>query len=100
MKSQKSICVFVLVLLFILSCASTGKNFDLKKIDEIEQNVSTKNNILNLFGLPMSTKTIIENNAKFEIWSYRYTDAIGLSKSLSVKFDNDGTVVDYGPTVR
>ena len=101
MEFQKHVLFvfFILFMIFhLLSCASTGKIFDLKKVDQIEISKSTKDDILNLFGLPMSIINIVENNKKFEIWSYEYIDPFGFKKTLALKFDEQGVVDGFGRT--
>lgn len=96
MKNYKCGLLLFLLILSTFYCASTGKNFDLNKIDQIEIKKTNQNDILNLFGLPMSAKKVIKNGNKFEFWTYSYTDAIGFNKTLIFKFNEEGIVLRFG----
>jgi hypothetical protein len=68
-KAMKNIALFI-CLIFITSCASTiGEDFPIENAQKIVKGVTTKNQILTLFGEPR-TKELKTNN--IEVWSYSY----------------------------
>lgn len=107
---MKKALLFIVMITIMIGCASvrynTGKEFDETKMALIKKNVTTKNDILELFGEPIS-KTI--TNDGLETWTYQhvlttsnatviiiYVQTSGSSqlKNLTIKFTNN-IVTDY-----
>lgn len=106
---------FALFLAFLfVSCASTtmeiGRDFSDRHINDIVKGVTTKSQILQMFGNPFGTTV----NDSTETWTYTYSRSVGkatsfvgvtnatgkvYSKSLTLTFDRAGTVRTFSYTV-
>jgi len=101
----------IFILIFYLSgCATVGKRFSTDKINLIKKGVTSKQEILNIFGNPENISTDSEGR---ETFSYVYVKAkakptsfIPLlwifsggasteSEVLTIYFDKEGRVEDY-----
>lgn len=107
-KNLVATCALVSVA-FLAGCNSSGKAFDVDKIQNIEKGTTTKSDILEYFGEPIRR----EAGQYGEVWTYTHVDsratAAGIflfitiraneSKTvvnkLSVVFDSDDIVKDY-----
>lgn len=88
MKSKYAYYTLTLILTLLSGCATAtftqGNPFDGSKVDQIEKEVTTKSEILDLFGAPF-TKSLSGEDG--EIWIYMYTK--GQSKAQSYVFSVD-----------
>ena len=93
---MKKISIFLLAIFtFWMGCASVGKNFDSKKVKNIENNVTTQLEILDWFGVPLKEGT--ENG--YTMWTYQIDKWRMLgevkSKGLVILFDDKNKVKAY-----
>ena len=95
MKKIKKFLLTILVISFWMGCASVGKNFNSKKVKNIENNVTTQLEILNWFGVPFKEGT--ENG--YTMWTYQIDKWRMLgeveSKGLVILFDDKSKVKAY-----
>ncbi|MBI4389121.1 MAG: hypothetical protein HY580_02990 [Nitrospinae bacterium] len=86
--------VIALALSLAAGCGSVGKNFDSGKVQNIKNHSTTKNEVLDWFGLPF--KEGMENGSM--MWTYqfdRYVAGSTKSKDLVILFDNNNVVKAY-----
>ena len=95
---MKQIIFFLLTVLvfpFWVGCASVGKKFDSKKVENIENNLTTQLEILDWFGVPFKEGT--ENG--YAMWTYQIDKwkLLGKaeSKGLVILFDDKNKVKAY-----
>ena len=95
MKEIRIILLAILVFPFWMSCASVGKDFDSKKVKNIENGVTTQLEILKWFGVPFKEGT--ENG--YTMWTYQNDKWRMLgeaeSKALVILFDEKNKVKAY-----
>lgn len=90
------LCIAAAVCLSLLmGCGTVGKDFKSTQVKSIKKQVTTKTQILEMFGLPF--KEGKQDN--FEIWTYKYDaySALGKNtyKDLVIMFDEKGLVTSY-----
>ena len=92
---MKNILRFLMVTLFcslvVVGCGTVGKNFDTDKIKSIKNNVTTKAEVLDWFGLPYKEGT--ENSNL--MWTYQFDKYVmgkTESKDLVILFDSKNLV--------
>ena len=90
--------VFTLVAVFMLAACSTfGKPVTQAQLDQIQQGVTTKDDLLSSFGKPL---TVTKNSDGTQIMSWGYTK-VGFAGSsysnqaLSVVLDSSGKVASF-----
>lgn len=84
---------FICLLAMLAGCATTGRQFDMKAVDQIKTGVSTKDDVMALLGQPSSMST---NGDGRTVLNYNYVqDVMGApkSRSFTVTIAPDGTVV-------
>jgi hypothetical protein len=89
------------VLLLALSgCLAVGRDFATTPVRNIQNNVTTQNEIFTNFGEPM--RRGLENGLESWTYSFHYYEFGQLrdSKELHVVFDKDNTVRSYSFTAR
>ena len=96
MKTNQSKTIWSLILFFLTACYGTvGKNFDSSQLKSIQNNVTSKEEILENFGSPF--KKGIERGQT--MWTYQFDqwNAIGAaqSKDLVILFDQKNIVKGY-----
>jgi outer membrane protein assembly factor BamE (lipoprotein component of BamABCDE complex) len=102
MIMKKIIVVSVMLMLaaFLAGCASSGRQFNTTKVNDIKKGVHDKTDILAWFGEPFSKVALTGSSMKcIERWTYVYAHAVGFgtvteSHSLVVDFDATGKVCD------
>lgn len=111
MKNVVMICV---VCLFLAACASSGRNIDFSKADQLEKGVTTKEDVRKVFGEP----TRVSKYGDEESWIYNYSKTSGTAnvlvraipipgssflapdpktetKRLAITFDGNGKISDF-----
>jgi outer membrane protein assembly factor BamE (lipoprotein component of BamABCDE complex) len=89
--------IIISLLVTIFGCASVtrGKRFDHLSVPKIEKGKSTQEDIVNLFGEPLT----VRKTEKAEAWNYNMYELNQIStnkdRSLDVYFDKSGIVTDY-----
>ena len=97
MKIVYSFIMFTIFVIYLAGCGSVGKNFDSTNVQNIKNNVTTKEQIVEWFGEPF--KKGQENGRK--MWTYQYDKYSGSgtkSKDLVLLFDDSGKVIAYRHT--
>ncbi len=85
MKTVFMSVIFILCAFLVGGCATgatSGKKFDVSKAAEIKKGVTTKTDILAMFGEP-NTKS---QSPYGESWSYSYTETKGLDIFGTLKY--------------
>ena len=86
---------FIVVMLFLASCATVGRDFPADRVSEIKIHQTTRDDIGAIFGPPW--RVGIENGQ--QTWTYgRYHYRLfgeTSTKDLVVRFDKQGIVVSY-----
>ena len=97
---MKIVCSFIMYAIFVISlasCGSVGKNFDSSNVQNIKNNVTTQEQIVEWFGEPF--KKGQENGRT--MWTYQYDKYSGSgtkSKDLVLLFDESSKVIAYRHT--
>ena len=95
MKSILYSSTVMFLFLSLNSCASVGKDFDSRKVNNIKNNLTTQLEIIDWFGVPFKEGT--ENG--YVMWTYQIDkwQAMGQSKSkgLVILFDDQNKVKAY-----
>jgi hypothetical protein len=96
MKKNQLNSIWFLILFFLTACYGTiGKNFDSSQLKNIQNNITTKEKILENFGSPF--KRGIERGQV--MWTYQFDqwNALGpaQSKDLVILFDQKNIVKGY-----
>ena len=96
MKKKRLHNVGFLLLCFLASCYGTvGKNFDSSLLKNIQNNVTSQEEIVKKFGVPFKVGT--ENGQT--IWSYQFDRWNAMrpaqSKDLVIRFDRNSIVKAY-----
>jgi len=93
--------IAVLFLALILSgCASSGRKIDQSSVDQIEQGVTTFEQMTNTFGPPLS-HSYNGDGKLVASWMYFYVGPFGIGQEqqiLSVQFDDNKVVEKYTMT--
>lgn len=99
--------ILVLSVVFLSSCATIGRNFNLLTVNQIEVGKTTMSDVRSLFGNPSveidvdtwDYKRMHFGDEETEtIWRYTYASGTIVSakaKFLQIEFDKDGRVSDY-----
>jgi hypothetical protein len=95
MKRLVSLFAALFITLFLVGCGSTGKNFPVAHVGDIENGVTTQLQILDWFGVAF--KEGLRNGNP--MWTYQFEsyNSIGKdnSKELVILFDQDHIVRAY-----
>lgn len=93
--------ITVLFLALVLAgCASSGRKIDPSSVDQIEQGVTTFDQMNSMFGAPMSHSYNGEGKLVAS-WMYFYVGPFGTGQEqqiLSVQFDDEKVVEKYTMT--
>lgn len=85
----------MVLLLALVACGSTGRDFNTSHVTDIQNDVTTKDNVKQWFGDPYQTG----RRDNLEMWTYQFDgyNAAGKdeSKELILLFDDSGTVKAY-----
>jgi hypothetical protein len=94
---KKLLCIFFLTL---AGCMSMGRDFAAAPVRNIQNNVTTKDDIFTSFGEPV--RRGLENGLETWTYSYQKYEFLQLSdfKELHVLFNKDNTVRSYSFTTR
>ena len=83
------------ITLFLVGCGSTGKNFPVAHVDDIQNGVTTQSQILDWFGVAF--KEGVRNGNP--MWTYQFDSYNSMgkdnSKELVIVFDNENIVRAY-----
>ncbi len=94
-KIIKLISILAVVLLAGCATSTIGKPFDQSHVKDLKKGVTTKLQVLDLFGLPF--KEGVENG--FDTWTYleRVNKIFGLNyqKDLVISFDKNNVVKSF-----
>ena len=102
---------FILLLILCLcGCATVGRKFDVRSVDLIDKNLTTKEEIISIFGKPASITTDSEGRDTFFylhmkakakptsfiplVWIFSGGGS-AKSEALTIYFDKEGIVEDY-----
>ncbi|MFT4271189.1 MAG: hypothetical protein QM578_09275 [Pantoea sp.] len=87
--------LFIAMLSIVLAgCVYVGTNFDESKLANVQKGVTTKQEVISMFGEPTTT-TVDSDGNEVLMWSYSIGSAFGANaKVLSVKTHN-GKVQSY-----
>ena len=90
-------CVFFLAL---AGCMAVGRDFATGPVRNIQNNVTTREDIFTSFGEPV--RRGLENGLETWTYSYQYYEFLQLRgfKELHVLFNKDSTVRSYSFTTR
>ena len=97
MKSWFPLFSAVLITLILAGCGSSGKNFPVAHVGEIQNGVTTQSQILDWFGLAYK-EGLRDGNA---LWTYQFDtyNSLGIgkdrSKELIILFDDKNIVRAY-----
>lgn len=104
MKAFARIWLLAVVVVALVACASSGKQFDRTHVNDIKKGVHTKAQIQEWFGEPYQTTSLQGHPAGcVERWTYvhaysSYGGAKTVSGALVVDFDGNGKVCDNAYT--
>ncbi len=88
-------CFIVVIMLFMASCATIGRDFPDEKVSTIQMNVTTQKEIRSMFGPPWRVG-IEDGRQTWTYGMYNYWLFSGTyTKDLVVRFDKNGVVVSY-----
>ena len=85
----------LLVCLALTGCATVGNDFDLSQLEQLEVNVSTLDDAVELFG-PYSSQAVGPNGVRTYGWSYGHTNGLtgrSESRALFLSFGADGKLL-------
>jgi hypothetical protein len=95
MKRLAPLCFALFIELVLAGCGSTGKNFPVAHVSEIQNGVTTQSQILDWFGVAFQEG---ERNGD-PLWTYQFDtyNSIGddKSKELVILFDQQNIVRAY-----
>jgi len=85
---------------FFLGCVPIGRDFPVTPVRNIQNNVTTQQEIFANFGEPV--RRGLENGLETWTYSYHYYELAQLkdSKELHIVFNKDNTVLSYSFTAR
>lgn len=110
MNLLKTTAPIIICALVLVGCASSGKQFDTRKVNEIQKGKTTEADLFAMFGQPMARG---QTGSGFKTFTWVYSEArtkgetfipfagpfIGgvdtRTKTLMVTVGTDGTVNDY-----
>lgn len=93
MNLKKQFIVFLIV--FLIACGTTGKDFNSGFVKNINNGETTKNELLQEIGEPF--RKGVENGLEMWVYEYNKYSSVGedFSKSLIILFDEQGVVKAY-----
>jgi len=94
---SKTIASIIFVLLMLTGCASSGHKIDQSQIDQIKIGETTKDQMMKMFGSPLSQAYNSDGKLMF-IWFYMKAGPFGVSmkqQNLSVLFDDQNKVFKF-----
>lgn len=96
-KTIKRVILSILIGILIIGCASSGKMMEQSKLDQITVGVTTKDEMVQMFGNPMSQGYNDEGKLSMS-WFYVFVGPMGLGmqqQSLIALFDEQNIVEKY-----
>src|SRR5256885_495733 len=96
MRWLLSLSCFLTAWLFLLGCATAGRQFDAKRAAQIQTGVTTREQLLEWFGEPQMKAIRPEGRTNY-MWHHTKTGAVsGLKQqALTVIIGSDGKVEQY-----
>ncbi len=97
MKRLVSLFAALFITMFLAGCGSSGKNFPVAHVNEIQNGVTTQLQILDWFGVAF--KEGVRNGNP--LWTYQFDtyNTLGIgkdhSKELTILFDKNNVVKAY-----
>jgi len=95
MKHRLQMGLAIVLFIGLAACGSTGRDYDTTHLTDIQNNVTTKENIRQWFGEPYQTG----RRDNMEMWTYQFDGYNSLgkdeSKDLVLMFDDSGVVKAY-----
>jgi len=95
MKYHRLYLAAALGVFLLIGCGTVGKDFPSSKVSHIKEKVTTKSQVLEMFGLPYKEGT----QDGYTTWTYQKDtwSAFGKdsSRDLVIMFDKDGVVNAY-----
>ena len=95
MKRLGSLFAALFITLFLVGCGSTGKNFPVAHVNDIQNGITTQSQILDWFGIAF--KEGVRNGNP--MWTYQFDSYNSMgkdnSKELVIVFDKDNIVRAY-----
>lgn len=90
--------VLFVCLSWTLGCGTVGHDFDIEKARNIQNGVTTKEQIADMFGKPF--KTGIQNGNPIWVYEQSKYKAVGkgTTKSMTLEFDSNGVVTNHTVT--
>lgn len=85
------------IISILTACASSGTKIETSQVNKIKTGVTTKNEMMRMFGAPLSQSYNSEGKLTM-IWFYNYVGAFGMgmeNQSLAVLFDESEKVEKY-----
>lgn len=101
MKRIWMLAVVVMLTALLAACASSGRQFDANRVNQIQKGVQDKQTISSWFGEPLSTAPLNGSSIGCtERWTYTFAHAVGFgtvteAHALVVDFDANGKVCDH-----
>jgi len=92
---MRTVIGFLLISMFLAGCIYYGRDFVTTPVKNIQNNVTTQQDIFNKFGEPY--RKGLENG--YETWTYSYNywelGQLRESRELNIVFNKDNTVRSY-----
>ena len=85
------------IVTILTACASSGTKIEVAQVDQIKTGITTKNDMMRMFGPPLS-QTYTSEGKMMMMWFYNYVGAFGVgmeNQSLAVLFDESGKVEKF-----
>ena len=91
---MKKAALLIAVMLFA-GCVATGRNFEVSGVKAIQNKLTTRSQVQEMFGLPYMTG--IDNASETWIYNYNRIDTSGRTqtKNLYIIFDKEGVVTSH-----
>lgn len=96
MKTPLTLCSMLLMSLWLLGCATSGRGYDDSKVASIKKDATTETELLEWFG-PATTRTMAPDGSKILAWKFasHLKNGTGSAGRLEVRLGPDGKVNSY-----
>jgi len=97
MNRFNTVFAVVFACILLVGCASSGQKISQSSIDQIEVGQTSKEQMMDIFGPPLSQSYGSEGNLTM-LWSYVHVGPFGTGmrqQTLAVLFDDNGKVKKY-----